>query len=267
MLSGLQRTLSAVQGEQRESRLSSVLDWKAFENNASSFIHRLRVSLCHLAKCVDEKVQIRWNDAAAETTHGASAPPPLSDTDPKAEVDKKTSCICDQRSRDLLGEKLKYTLRPRPYTPLFFIPQCQSCSHPLPPSPLSPPHPVHKESKTPSKNLSPRVTMGELSWLLTVYELSFLLFRVKEAAQVEDDGQKEHEAGHGDDRHRLLAGDGAHEALTPQTAGHIHLPTKSSRHQTSLSCCDWFFFFLHMHHWGGCDGFFKKNKKFTPGFY
>lgn len=68
--------------------------------------------------------------------------------------------------------------------------------------------------------------MGELSWLLTVYELSFLLFRVKEAAQVEDDGQKEHEAGHGDDRHRLLTGDGTHETLTPESAGHIHLPTK-----------------------------------------
>ena len=39
-----------------------------------------------------------------------------------------------------------------------------------------------------------------------MYELAFLLFRVKEAAQVEDDGQKEHEAGHGDDRNRLLAG-------------------------------------------------------------
>lgn len=49
--------------------------------------------------------------------------------------------------------------------------------------------------------------MGKLSLLLTVYELAFLLFRVKEAAQVEDDWQKEHEAGHGDDRHRLLTGD------------------------------------------------------------
>ena len=65
--------------------------------------------------------------------------------------------------------------------------------------------------------------MGELSWLLTVYELAFLLFRVKEAAQVEDDGQKEHEAGHGDDRHRLLTGDGAVVILTPQSAGHVHL--------------------------------------------
>lgn len=68
--------------------------------------------------------------------------------------------------------------------------------------------------------------MGELSWLLTVYELAFLLFRVKEAAQVEDDGQKEHEAGHGDDRHRLLTGDGTIEVLTPESAGHIHLQTK-----------------------------------------
>lgn len=65
--------------------------------------------------------------------------------------------------------------------------------------------------------------MGELSWLLTVYELAFLLFEVKEAAQVEDDGQKEHEAGDGDDRHRLLTGEGTIESLTPQFAGHIHL--------------------------------------------
>ena len=41
--------------------------------------------------------------------------------------------------------------------------------------------------------------MAELSRLLTVYELEFLLFRVKVAAQVEDDGQKEHEARDGDD--------------------------------------------------------------------
>lgn len=68
--------------------------------------------------------------------------------------------------------------------------------------------------------------MGELSWLLTVYELAFLLFRVKEAAQVEDDGQKEHEAGHGDDRHRLLTGDGTIKFLTPEYAGHIHLQPK-----------------------------------------
>lgn len=68
--------------------------------------------------------------------------------------------------------------------------------------------------------------MGELSWLLTVYELAFLLFRVKEAAQVEDDGQKEHEAGHGDDRHRLLTGDRTIEVLTPESAGHIHLHAK-----------------------------------------
>lgn len=65
--------------------------------------------------------------------------------------------------------------------------------------------------------------MGELSWLLTVYELAFLLFRVKEAAQVEDDGQKEHEAGHGDDRNILCPGEGTIEILAPQSAGHIHL--------------------------------------------
>ena len=68
--------------------------------------------------------------------------------------------------------------------------------------------------------------MGELSWLLTVYELAFLLFGVKEAAQVEDDGQKEHEAGHSDDRHRLLTGERTIEGLTPQSAGHIHLKPK-----------------------------------------
>lgn len=56
-----------------------------------------------------------------------------------------------------------------------------------------------------------------------MYELAFLLFRVKVAAQVEDNGQKEHEAGQGDDRHRLLTGDGTVEALTPQPAGHVHL--------------------------------------------
>lgn len=65
--------------------------------------------------------------------------------------------------------------------------------------------------------------MGELSWLLTVYELAFLLFRVKEAAQVEDDGQKEHEAGDSDDRHRLLTIQGTIKILTPQSAGQIHL--------------------------------------------
>lgn len=67
------------------------------------------------------------------------------------------------------------------------------------------------------------MTMDELSGLLTVYELAFLLFRVKEAAQVEDNGQKEHEAGHGDDRHRLLTGDRTIEAFTPEPAGHVHL--------------------------------------------
>lgn len=67
------------------------------------------------------------------------------------------------------------------------------------------------------------VTMGELSWLLTVYELAFLLFRVKEAAQVEDDGQKEHEAGDSDDGHRLLAVEGTIKRSTPQSAGQIHL--------------------------------------------
>lgn len=59
-----------------------------------------------------------------------------------------------------------------------------------------------------------------------MYELAFLLFRMKEAAQVEDDGQKEHEAGHSDDRHRLLMGDGTIESVTPEFAGHIHLKPK-----------------------------------------
>lgn len=80
-----------------------------------------------------------------------------------------------------------------------------------------PPTPLNSIKK------SPHVTMGELSGLLTVYELAFLLFRVKEAAQVEDNGQKEHEAGHGEDRHRLLTGDGTVEAFTPEPAGHVHL--------------------------------------------
>lgn len=65
--------------------------------------------------------------------------------------------------------------------------------------------------------------MDGLSWLLTVYELAFLLFRVKEAAQVEDDGQEEHEAGHGDDRHCLRTGDGAVEAFTPEPVRRVHL--------------------------------------------
>lgn len=69
--------------------------------------------------------------------------------------------------------------------------------------------------------------MDELSGLLTVYELAFLLFRVKEAAQVEDNGEKEHEAGHGDDRHRLLTGDGTIEAFTPEPAGRVHLKQKT----------------------------------------
>lgn len=76
--------------------------------------------------------------------------------------------------------------------------------------------------------------MDELSWILTVYELAFLLFRVKEAAQVEDDGQKEHEAGHGDDWHCLCTGDGTVEAFTPESMGHIHLE-KNKTHKTETS--------------------------------
>lgn len=79
--------------------------------------------------------------------------------------------------------------------------------------------------------------MGKLSVLLTVYELAFLLFRVKEAAQVEDDWQKEHEAGHGDDRHRLLTGDWTIEIFTPESAGHVHLkPKKPHIIKTSADC-------------------------------
>jgi len=69
-------------------------------------------------------------------------------------------------------------------------------------------------------------TMAELSRLLTVYELEFLLFRVKVAAQVEDDGQKEHEAGHGYDRDVLGPRGDAVEGLTPEPAGHVHLEGK-----------------------------------------
>lgn len=71
--------------------------------------------------------------------------------------------------------------------------------------------------------------MDELSWLLTVYELAFLLFWVKEAAQVEDDGQKEHEAGDGDDRHCLRTGDGAVEAFTPESVRRVHLEQNATR--------------------------------------
>lgn len=62
-------------------------------------------------------------------------------------------------------------------------------------------------------------------------ELAFLLFRVKEAAQVEDNGQKEHEGGHGDDGHRLLPGHRAVEALTPEAAGRVHLNPKAQTGQ------------------------------------
>lgn len=113
---------------------------------------------------------------------------------------------------EICRQQLNYTLKPEPSTPF----SSSLTPHPLIPSTKSP-NPIKK---------SPCVTMGELSWLLTVYELAFLLFRVKEAAQVEDDGQKEHEAGHGDDRHRLLTGDGTIEVLTPESAGHVHLQTK-----------------------------------------
>ena len=72
--------------------------------------------------------------------------------------------------------------------------------------------------------------MAELSRLLTVYELEFLLFRMKVAAQVEDDGQKEHEAGDGDDRNHPFSGGDAVVALTPKPAGHVHL---KPNHRTS----------------------------------
>lgn len=86
--------------------------------------------------------------------------------------------------------------------------------------------------------------MDELSWLLTVYELAFLLFRVKEAAQVEDDGQKEHEAGHSDDRHILFTGVGTIEFGTPQSAGHIHLKQGSTKLQLITATWQYFWFWI-----------------------
>lgn len=94
-------------------------------------------------------------------------------------------------------------------------------------SPAHFPLAAHKGTlKNPCQNMCVQ-QWGELSGLLTVYELAFLLFRVKEAAQVEDDGQKEHEAGHGDDGHRLLPGEGTFEVFTPQPAGHVHLKNEA----------------------------------------
>lgn len=58
---------------------------------------------------------------------------------------------------------------------------------------------------------------------LTMDELAFLLLRVKEAAQVEDDGQKEHKAGHSNDRHGLATRHGAVKVLAPQNTSHVHL--------------------------------------------
>lgn len=55
-----------------------------------------------------------------------------------------------------------------------------------------------------------------------MYELAFLLFGVKEAAQVEDDGQKKHEAGHRDDRHILFIVERAVKSFTPPFAGYVH---------------------------------------------
>lgn len=85
--------------------------------------------------------------------------------------------------------------------------------------------------------------MGELSWLLTVYELAFLLFRVKEAAQVEDDGQKEHEAGHSDDGHILFPGEGTIEIFTPQSAGHIHLKQGNNNIQLTTATGQYYYEF------------------------
>lgn len=128
----------------------------------------------------------------------------------------------------------------------FFIFFKSTCNCLLPPSPpnsyisqSTPPSSPHKdpEPRTPQNPVkkSLRATKRELSWLLTVYELAFLLFRVKEAAQVEDDGQKEHEAGHGDDRHRLLAGEGTIVFPTPQSASHIHLKRSKVPNATRAS--------------------------------
>lgn len=58
---------------------------------------------------------------------------------------------------------------------------------------------------------------------LTENELAFLLFRVKEAAKVEDNGQKEDEHRNSDDRHRVTAGDRTVEGPTPELPGDVHL--------------------------------------------
>lgn len=55
-----------------------------------------------------------------------------------------------------------------------------------------------------------------------VYELAFLLFGVQEVAQVEDDWEEEHKAGHSNDWHGLLTWDRAAIIFTPQTSSHVH---------------------------------------------
>lgn len=69
---------------------------------------------------------------------------------------------------------------------------------------VQPPYPWTTKTQNTHQKISLCVTIDELGWLLTVYELAFLLFRVKKTAQVKDDGQKEHETGHSNDRNRLL---------------------------------------------------------------
>lgn len=46
---------------------------------------------------------------------------------------------------------------------------------------------------------------------------------MKEATQVEDDGQKENEHGNGNYRHCVAAGDGTVEGSAPQLPGNVHL--------------------------------------------
>lgn len=46
---------------------------------------------------------------------------------------------------------------------------------------------------------------------------------MKEAAKVEDNGQKEDEHRDSDDRHRVTAGDRTVEGPTPELPGDVHL--------------------------------------------
>ena len=46
---------------------------------------------------------------------------------------------------------------------------------------------------------------------------------MKEAAKVEDNGQKENEHRNSDHGHRVTAGDGTVEGSTPELSGDVHL--------------------------------------------